>query len=123
MNINELRVGLMGGTGEEGRGLALRWAMAGAQVVIGSRTIERAKAAADELNELIKSAPIGYAENQTAIAESEFALLTVPFAHAASTLESHIQDFRPGSILIDITVPVSFEQGRVRYVELAEGSA
>ena len=123
MNINELKVGLIGGTGEEGRGLALRWAMAGAQVVIGSRTIDRAKAAADELNTLIKSAPIGYAENQTAIAESEFALLTVPFAHAASTLETHIQDFRPGSILIDITVPVSFEQGRVRYVELPEGSA
>jgi 8-hydroxy-5-deazaflavin:NADPH oxidoreductase len=123
MNINELKVGLIGGTGEEGRGLALRWAIAGAQVVIGSRTIDRAKATADELNELIKSDRIGYAENQTAIAESEFALLTVPFTHAASTLESHIQDFRPGSILIDITVPVSFEQGRVRYVELPEGSA
>src|SRR5215212_5521229 len=75
MNINELKVGLIGGTGEEGRGLALRWAMAGAQVVIGSRTIDRAKAAADELNELIKSDRIGYAENQTAIAKSEFALL------------------------------------------------
>jgi len=123
MNINELKVGLIGGTGEEGRGLALRWAMAGAQVTIGSRTIERARATADELNELIKTNPIGYAENQTAIAESEFVLLTVPFAHAASTLESHAQDFRPGSILIDITVPVSFEQGRVRYVELPEGSA
>jgi NADPH-dependent F420 reductase len=123
MNINELRVGLIGGTGEEGRGLALRWAMAGARVVIGSRTIERAKAAADELNELIKSNHIGYADNSAAIAESEFVLLTVPFAHAATTLESHAQDFRAGAIVIDITVPVSFEQGRVRYVELPEGSA
>jgi len=123
MNINELKVGLIGGTGEEGRGLALRWAMAGARVAIGSRTIERAKTTADELNQFVPSNPVGYGENSSVIAESEFVLLTVPFAHAAATLESHAQDFRADAILIDITVPVSFEQGRVRYVELAEGSA
>ena len=123
MNINELKVGLIGGTGEEGRGLALRWAMAGARVAIGSRTIERAKTTADELNQFVPSNPVGYGENGGVIAESEFVLLTVPFAHAATTLESHAQDFRADAILIDITVPVSFEQGRVRYVELAEGSA
>ena len=123
MNINELKIGLIGGTGEEGRGLALRWAMAGAHVAIGSRTIERAKTTADELNQFVPNNPISYGENSNVIAESEFVLLTVPFAHAATTLESHKQDFRAGAILIDITVPVSFEQGRVRYVELAEGSA
>ena len=55
MNINELSVGLIGGTGEEGRGLALRWAAAGARVSIGSRTLERAKTAADELNLSIRT--------------------------------------------------------------------
>jgi NADPH-dependent F420 reductase len=126
MNINELRVGLIGGTGEEGRGLALRWAIAGAQVSIGSRLLERAKTVADELNQLLASRgaqSLDYGENRNVIAGSDLALLTVPFAHAASTLETHRQDFRDGSILIDITVPVSFEQGRVRYVELPEGSA
>ena len=130
MYINELRIGLIGGTGEEGRGLALRWALAGARVSIGSRTIERAKTTADELNQLLDAHTpqvlrqrIGYCENREVIEQSEFALLTVPFAHAASTVETHRHDFREGSILIDITVPVSFEQGRVRYVELAEGSA
>ena len=129
MNINELSVGLIGGTGEEGRGLALRWAIAGARVSIGSRTLDRAKAVADDLNKLLdaragqSSQRIGYGENRDVIAGSELALLTVPFAHAASTLEAHRQDFRDGSIVIDITVPVSFEQGRVRYVELPEGSA
>ena len=130
MNVNELNVGLMGGTGEEGRGLALRWALAGAQVSVGSRTIERAKSTAYELNQLLEAtAPkspfqrINYGGNRDVIARSQFVLLTVPFAHAASTLEAHREDFREGSILIDITVPVSFEQGRVRYVELAEGSA
>jgi NADPH-dependent F420 reductase len=122
MDNNDLKVGLVGGTGEEGRGLALRWAMAGAQVTIGSRTIERARATADELNQIINGS-IGSAENRAVIAESEFILLTVPFEHAASTIEAHRGDFRPGSMLIDITVPVSFEKGRVRYVELPEGSA
>lgn len=126
MKINELRVGLIGGTGEEGRGLALRWALAGARVAIGSRSTDRAKTVADELNQMLASRaalPIGYGENRDVIAESDLALLTVPFAHAATTLEAHSQDFREGAILIDITVPVSFEQGRVRYVELPEGSA
>jgi 8-hydroxy-5-deazaflavin:NADPH oxidoreductase len=128
MNINEINVGLIGGTGEEGRGLALRWAIAGAQVSIGSRTLDRAKATADELNQLLggRALPaqrIGYGENRDVIAGSDLVLLTVPFAHAAPTLETHRQDFRDGSILIDITVPVSFEQGRVRYLDLPEGSA
>ena len=130
MNIQELTVGLIGGTGEEGRGLALRWAIAGAQVSIGSRTVDRAKTTADELNQILDArsgqpAPqrIGYGENRDVISRSEAVLLTVPFAHATSTLEAHRGDFRDGSILIDITVPVSFEQGRVRYVELPEGSA
>ena len=60
MNISELKIGVIGGTGEEGRGLALRWAMAGAQVRIGSRTTERARAAADGLNVFVMNNPIGY---------------------------------------------------------------
>lgn len=126
MNISELSVGLIGGTGEEGRGLALRWAIAGARVTIGSRSLERAKTVANGLNQLLGSRAahlVGYGENRDVIALSDLALLTVPFAHAATTIEAHRQDFREGSILIDITVPVSFEQGRVRYVELPEGSA
>ena len=123
MNINELKVGIIGGTGEEGRGLALRWAMAGAQVIIGSRLAERAQEAADELNHILGSEKIAYGTNEAAVVDSEFVLLTVPFEYAASTLESLKDKFRSGAILIDITVPVSFEQGRVRYVEPAEGSA
>src|SRR5262245_22352390 len=129
MKINQLKVGLVGGTGEEGRGLALRWAIAGAQVSIGSRTLEKAKATADELNQMLETHertvafPLGAGENREVIAASDLVLLTVPFAHAASTLDAHRSDFREGSVLIDITVPVSFEQGRVRYVELPEGSA
>ncbi len=122
MNIGDLKIGLIGGTGEEGRGLALRFAMAGAQVTIGSRSAERAKEAADELNKILGKDAVLYATNQEAIAGSEFVLITVPFEHAASTLEAHRNDFREGSILIDITVPVTFDKG-ARYLELPEGSA
>ena len=130
MDINQLTAGLIGGTGEEGRGLALRWALAGARVSIGSRTIEKARTAADELNQILearaaepRAQAIRFGENRDVIAESQLVLLTVPFAHAAATLEAHRRDFREGAILIDITVPVSFEQGRVRYIDLPEGSA
>jgi NADPH-dependent F420 reductase len=95
-------------------------------VSIGSRSADRAKAAADDLNQIVRGRAahaIGYGENAEVISGSRFALLTVPFAHAASTIDAHRHDFRDDAILIDITVPVSFEQGRVRYVELAEGSA
>ena len=129
MNINQIKVGLIGGTGEEGRGLALRWTIAGAQVSIGSRTLEKAKTTADELNQILEAhgkrtnSPISAGENREVIAASDFVLLTIPFAHSASTVDTHRPDFREGSVLIDITVPVSFEHGRVRYLELSEGSA
>jgi len=128
MKISELKVGLIGGTGEEGRGLALRWAAAGARVTIGSRTPDKAATTADELNQALntrnlESTTILGDTNQKAVSESDLVLLTVPFGHASAMLEAHRQDFREGSILVDITVPVSFEQGRVRYIELPEGSA
>ncbi|HVF92506.1 MAG TPA: NADPH-dependent F420 reductase [Blastocatellia bacterium] len=123
MDIKATKIGIIGGTGEEGRGLALRWAMAGARVTIGSRSAERAKEAADELNAIAGSDLILYADNRAAVAGADFVLLTVPFEHAAATVESLADGFKPGSILIDITVPVSFDKGRVRYVELPEGSA
>lgn len=123
MDIKELKVGLIGGTGEEGRGLALRWAMAGAQVIIGSRSADRARETAEDLNRHLDGNLIQHGDNRRAIAESEMVLLTVPFAHAASTLGAHLGDFREGAILVDITVPVSFEQGRATYVAPPEGSA
>ncbi len=90
MDTDELEVGLIGGTGEEGRGLALRWARAGAHVTIGSRALEKAKATADELNHILEAHAderaghwIDFGENRDASAASEFSLLTVPFAYAA----------------------------------------
>ena len=125
MDIKEVKIGIVGGTGEEGRGLGLRFAKAGARVVLGSRTVEKAREAAAEVNRLLGADAgdgIGYASNLEAVADADFVLLTVPFAHAAATLASVVENLGPGAIVIDITVPVSFEQGRARYVEMPEGS-
>ena len=122
MDIKKLKVGFLGGTGPEGRGLALRWARAGAQVIIGSRGIDRARATADELNQILGSEQVTGAENSDAVARSEFVILTVPFEHAASTLETYAHSFAAGTVLIDTTVPVVFEKGRPRYLDLPEGS-
>jgi len=118
-----LSIGLIGGTGDEGRGLALRWAMAGARVTLGSRTLERAAEASEEINKLLDEPRVTPALNRDAVRGSSLVLLTVPFDHAAATLESLREDFEPGSVLIDITVPVSFDKGRASYVEPPEGSA
>src|SRR5690348_10500536 len=107
MNIKELTVGLLGGTGPEGRGLALRWAMAGAKVTIGSRSLDRARAAAGELNQRIGSPLVGGEENRTVARESEFVLISIPFEHAAPTVEEHQDDFSGSAILIDATVPLA----------------
>ena len=105
MNINELQIGVIGGTGEEGRGLALRWAMAGARVRIGSRTAERAQAAAAVLNPHVPNNPIGYGENREVVAASDIALLTVPFEHAAGEcFEVIAREAAPGDHVIPSTV-------------------
>jgi NADPH-dependent F420 reductase len=122
MSTSKLNVGLLGGTGEEGRGLALRWARAGARVVIGSRAADRARETAEQLNKILGSGDIGHGDNRRA-AQSDFVLLSVPFQHAVSTLGGVQDEIRPGSIVIDATVPVSFEKGKAMYAETPEGSA
>ncbi len=100
------RIGLLGGTGIEGRGLALRFAHAGAQVILGSRSRERAAAVVQELNQRLGRESIQPAENREMLAQADLVLLTVPFAQAAEALDTYRNDFRPGVTLIDATVPV-----------------
>ncbi len=100
----------------------MRWARAGARVVIGSRAAERARETAEQLNAILGSNLIGHGDNRRA-AQSDFVLLSVPFQHAAPTLDGVQQEIRAGAILIDATVPVSFEKGRASYAEPPEGSA
>jgi NADPH-dependent F420 reductase len=117
-----IRIGLLGGTGIEGRGLALRFASAGAKVVLGSRFEDRAREAATRYNALLGRVAILGAENRQMLAQSEIILLTVPFDQAPNALLSYGADFAADSILVDVTVPMRFRDGRAEYLERPEGS-
>jgi len=119
----QLRVGVVGGTGSEGRGLAARLALTGLRVTIGSRDPARAVSVARELGERLPAASIGGVSNENAIAASNVVILAVPFVHAGPMVEAHLELFMPGALVIDVTVPVVFDAGKPRFVEPPEGSA
>lgn len=114
-------IAILGGTGDLGTGLAIRWSKAGHRIVIGSRTLEKAKAAVAALHEISPETPADAMENKDAAAAGEVVVLTVPAEHQLSTLE-HVRDELQGKILIDVTVPLV--PPKVGTVQLpAEGSA
>jgi NADPH-dependent F420 reductase len=101
-----LTVAVLGGTGKEGKGLAYRWAKAGYQVLIGSRTPEKAVRAASEIMELLE--PTGSVvgmNNQEAARQANIVVLTVPYAAHRDTLDSVKAELQ-GKLFIDVTVPL-----------------
>ena len=115
-----LKIGVLGGTGKEGSGLAMRWAMNGYNIIIGSRDGERAAAHAAEMNaQLGKNAAVGMG-NLEAATQADLVLLSVPYTAHQATLEG-VKDQLQGKILIDITVPL--QPPKVRTVHLPEGKA
>jgi len=101
-----LTIAVLGGTGKEGKGLAYRWAQAGYQILIGSRSSEKAVTAASEILELLEGegSVVGMS-NQEAAQQANIVVLTVPFAAHRSTLES-VKDHLKGKLLIDVTAPL-----------------
>ncbi|KJS07732.1 MAG: F420-dependent NADP reductase [Gammaproteobacteria bacterium BRH_c0] len=119
-------IAIIGGTGALGTGLARRWSAAGYQVIIGSRTQEKAEEALKDLQAVLaergqSNLQVQAMENLAAAQAAQIVVLTVPFAHHKSTLES-IQPALDGKILIDVTVPLM--PPKVGTVQLPpEGSA
>jgi len=114
-------IAILGGTGDLGTGLAIRWAKAGHKIVIGSRTQEKADAAVAELKKISPKTAAAAMVNPAAAAAGDIVVLTVPFEHQLSTLES-VRAGLAGKILIDVTVPLI--PPKVGTVQLpAEGSA
>ncbi|MEH6591583.1 MAG: NADPH-dependent F420 reductase [Halioglobus sp.] len=117
---------ILGGTGDLGTGLARRWAQAGYDVIIGSRTAEKAEAAAADLREVmaergVAEITVQAMENLAAAEAADVVTLTVPFSHQASTLEL-VKPALQGKILIDVTVPL--KPPKVARVQMPpEGSA
>jgi 8-hydroxy-5-deazaflavin:NADPH oxidoreductase len=113
-------VAILGGSGQQGRGLAQRLARAGVHVLIGSRDPERAK-------EAVAGWPAGAAidvvSNATAVERSTIVVLAVPFGSVDALLGEMAPRFIADAIAIDVTVPVTFAGGRMAMLEVAEGSA
>lgn len=114
-------ISIIGGTGELGGGLALRWAKAGLPVIIGSRDAARAAEAATELNTAAGNDLARGMDNLAAAEAGDIVVLTVKFSHHQSTLEQ-LKPALAGKILIDTTVPLV--PPKVARVQLpAEGCA
>ncbi len=100
-----LTIGILGGTGPEGQGLAYRWAKAGYHVVIGSRSAERAEAAAVAINQRLETEQVRGVRNEDAAAQCDIAVLTVPY-EAHRSLLTLLRQALQGKLLVDVTVPL-----------------
>jgi 8-hydroxy-5-deazaflavin:NADPH oxidoreductase len=120
------RVGILGGTGPEGSGLACRWARGGEEIVIGSRDAQRAAETAAQLRSRIGSgAKIEGADNVTAASQCDVVVLTVPFPGCAALLKQLKGAWKPGTVVIDTTVPLAATVGgaATRMLGVWQGSA
>lgn len=119
-NQDRLKIAVLGGTGKEGSGLAMRWALKGFDVVVGSRDAERAAARATEMNAQLGGEYLKGNGNNEAAAWADIVVLSVPYTAHHATLES-VKEQVEGKIVIDLTVPL--QPPKVRTVHIPEGKA
>ncbi len=98
-------IAILGGTGDLGGGLARQWSRAGYKIMIGSRTVEKGEGAAKDLLDEFPDLNVTGHENLEAATAADLVVLTVPFEHQLSTLET-VKPGLAGKILIDVTVPL-----------------
>lgn len=120
-DVTGLRVGVLGGTGEQGRGLARRLALAGLRIVIGSRDGARAAAAAAELAGSTGAAVVG-ASNSECARTSDVVIVAVPWEGHGELLASLREDL-DGKLVVDCVNPLGFDKQGAYALDVAEGSA
>ncbi|QGK69372.1 NADPH-dependent F420 reductase [Allosaccharopolyspora coralli] len=120
-DVRELTVGVLGGTGAQGRGLAVRWAHAGLRVVIGSRSADRAQTAASEIAE-ISGGDVTGADNAACAAASDLVLAAVPWDAHEPTLTT-VRAEVAGKIVVDCVNPLGFDKQGPYALPVSEGSA
>lgn len=113
-------IAVLGGTGKEGSGLAMRWALRGYRVIIGSRDAERAQQHAADMNARLGGDYVVGMHNSEAAATADLVVLSVPYAAHPATLES-VKDQLQGKVLVDLTVPL--QPPKVRTVHVPAGGA
>jgi len=120
-----MKIAIIGGTGGQGLGIAIRFIQAGEEIIIGSRTIEKAQTAVDKVTDLLGDVKnVKAAENADAAEKADLLVLTVPLAAQKSTLLS-IKDGAKGKTLLDATGPLESAIGGspIDYIDLWEGAA
>ena len=117
-------IAILGGTGDQGLGLALRFVKAGRPVVIGSRVEERALTAAEQIRKAVPGAEVSGFENSVATPKAEIVILSVPFEYMASTVKSIREALSPGQIVVSLGVPLATAvgDGAMRTVGIWQGS-
>jgi len=123
-DVTTLVVGVLGGTGPQGKGLAYRLAVTGQQVLVGSRDAARADAAATELNALRDGAgtEITGADNGTVAAKADVVIVAVPWEGHGALLEA-LREQLAGKIVVDCVNPLGFDKQGAYALEVPEGSA
>lgn len=116
-DVSGLVVGVLGGTGEQGRGLAYRLARAGQKVIIGSRAAERARAAAAGLGPGVEGA-----DNAECARRSDVVIVAVPWEGHAATLTALREELR-GKLVVDCVNPLGFDRQGAYALRPEEGSA
>ncbi|RMG82559.1 MAG: NADPH-dependent F420 reductase [Chloroflexi bacterium] len=101
-----MSIAVLGGTGKEGSGLAMRWALNGYRVIIGSRSEEKAVTRAAELNEALGGDYLIGMANVDAAREAAIVVLSVPYSAHKVTLDG-VKDHLAGKVLVDLTVPLN----------------
>ncbi|MGE0056742.1 MAG: NADPH-dependent F420 reductase [Dehalococcoidia bacterium] len=114
-------IGFIGGTGPEGKGLAARFALAGMEVILGSRSTERGQEAANDVLS-VSGGTVRGATNEETARSSDIIVLTVPYSGLADTLGGLV-DAIGDKIVVSAVVPLQFAKGRVTMLGVEEGSA
>ena len=112
----------LGGTGPEGRGLTLRYALAGKRVFIGSRDPERGSEAAEKLEEKWPGIAAKGGGNDEAARLGEVVFICVPY-EAQESLLTELSDSLAGKVVVNVVAPLTFREGRAVALAVPEGSA
>lgn len=121
-DLSQLTIGILGGTGPQGRGLAYRWALGGLSVLIGSRDVHRAERTAALLRERAGSQRVRGTDNARCAAESDLVAVAVPFDGHARLLQP-LREPLAGKIVIDCVNPLGFDNRGPYPLAVPEGSA
>jgi NADPH-dependent F420 reductase len=114
-------IAVLGGTGQQGRGIAQRLAGAGYAMTVGSRDAARAESIV--AGWAARPGAIASADYGTAIARADIVVLAIPFEAVDPVLDAHAERFRDQALVIDVTVPLTFASGTVAMLDVPEGSA